>query len=192
MSRRAVAAVFLVLTCILAGCADSPPSASNPPASTAALPVAETTPAVTSTDTATTRLDAVAGEVEAREECENFTIELDRWVFIRLRPVVENANDLLHSRLEAVDPSGVAAGLEEAASRIRDLVEDLDLMGVPPRQVIELFLSIRASAIRYAAGFEQGAHGWDSGHSDLIDQAKDGVEEASGALTEFFGRQLCG
>ena len=65
-------------------------------------------------------------------------------------------------------------------------------MGVPPREVVDLLLSIREGTRLYATSFDEGAHGWQSGDPDLITGAKAGVLEASAVMTEFFGWQLCG
>jgi hypothetical protein len=129
---------------------------------------------------------------DANRDCDSFTIGLDRFVFNRLQPIVEEAADLLHSAPDTVDPADVAERLSEAGRQLAGLVEELDLMGVPPREVVDLLLSIREGTRLYATSFEAGAQGWQSGDPDLIADAKDGVLEASTVLTEFFGWQLCG
>lgn len=134
-----------------------------------------------------------AGPVDAAvQECENFTIALDRFVFNRLQPVVDPATDLLHSQAERADPAKVAGTLMNTSVQLAALVEELDLMGVPPREIVGLLLSIREGTLLYTAAFEKGARGWESGDTDLIREAKAAVQEASAAMTEFFGWQLCG
>lgn len=128
---------------------------------------------------------------EASEECDSFTIALDRLVFVRLQPIVEQATDLLHSAADSVDPTEVVAGLREASRQLLRLVDELDLMGVPPREIVDLLLSIREGVVAYATGFDEGARGWTTGDAELIAEAKAGVLEASATLTEFFGWQLC-
>ena len=129
---------------------------------------------------------------DATRECDSFTIRLDRFVFNRLQPIVEEAAGLLHSAPDAVDPADVAERLSEAGRQLAELIEELDLMGVPPREVVDLLLSIREGTRLYATSFERGAQGWRSGDTDLIAGARDGVREASAVMTEFFGWQLCG
>ena len=138
------------------------------------------------------RATVAAAADEAVAECDSFTIALDRFVFIRLQPIVERATDLLHSPSEGTDPAYVVAGLTEASEQLSGLVEELDLMGVPPREVVDLLLSIREGTQLYAAGFEKGTRGWMSGDAGLITEAKAEVLEASAVMTEFFGWQLCG
>ena len=161
-----------------------------------AADTAATTAPVPSSATATTRATtapATAARVvdEASEECDSFTTALDRLVFVRLQPIVEEATDLLHSVPEGVDPTEVANGLMEASRRLLRLVDELDLMGIPPREIVDLLLSIREGVLRYAAAFDEGARGWATGDAGLIAGAKAGVLEASATLTEFFGWQLC-
>ena len=129
---------------------------------------------------------------EASEECDSFTIALDRFVFIRLQPIVEQATDLLHSSPESADPDEVATGLTEASRQLLRLVDELDLMGVPPREIVDLLLSIREGTLLFVSGFEKGAQGWAESNADTITEAKDAVREASAVLTKFFGWQLCG
>ena len=143
------------------------------------------------THATSTPASAAPGVDGAAEECDGFTIALDRLVFIRLQPIVEEASDLLHSAPEAVDPTEVATALMEASRQLLGLVEELDLMGVPPREIVDLLLSIREGILAYATGFDEGSRGWASGDSELIAEARAGVLEASAVLTEFFGWQLC-
>ena len=127
----------------------------------------------------------------AGEECRSFTEGLDRFVFNRLQPIIERATELLHAP-EGTDPDGPAAGLAEAAGQLDRLVEELDLMGVPPRELVDLLLSIREGTRLYAAGFEKGGRGWLAGDQDLIREARSEVSEASAVLTAYFGWRLCG
>ncbi len=196
MSLRFLSAVVIFLACVTAGCRDSTLSTATRPSG--ALPVSTTvsTQPVTSTPAAVNEPDSPApGPAavidDAVEECESFTIGLDRLVFVRLQPLVERATDLLYLPPDT-DPAEVAAGLEAAGAQVFDLVEDLDLMGVPPIRIVELVLSIREGALRYAEGFEQGARGWASGDAELISQARQVVQEATAVMTGFFGWRLCG
>ena len=93
---------------------------------------------------------------------------------------------------ENKNPDEVAARLAEESEQLMRLVEELDLMGVPPREVVDLLLSIREGTLQYAAGFEKGARGWQSGDLDLIKDARTDIQEASAVLTQYFGWQLCG
>ena len=186
-----------MLACLVGGCRASPSSTTAPTADTlATTTVATTAPAPSSTAAATARgtsTQAPAAPVvdETSEECDSFTTALDRLVFVRLQPIVEEATDLLHSVPESVDPTAVATGLLEASRQLLQLVDELDLMGVPPREIVDLLLSIREGVLLYATGFDEGARGWTSGDPELIAEAKAGVLEASATLTEFFGWQLC-
>ena len=127
----------------------------------------------------------------AGEECHSFTEGLDRFVFNRLQPIIEQATELLHAP-EGTDPDGPAGGLAEAAGQLDRLVEELDMMGVPPRELVDLLLSIREGTRLYAAGFDKGGRGWLSGNQDLIKEARSEVSEASAVLTAYFGWRLCG
>ena len=127
------------------------------------------------------------------QECNRFTILLDRFVFNRLQPIVDKASELLHSPSEDTggDP-GIAGGLFRAADQVERLVEEIDRMGVPPREAVDLLLSIREAVQRYAAGFEKGGRGWESGDIDLIREAQSDIREAGQVLGSFFGWDLCG
>lgn len=125
------------------------------------------------------------------EECHAFTEALDRFVFNRLQPIIERATDLLHAAPEGTDPAEPAAGLADAAGLLEGLVEELDLMGVPPRELVDLLLSIREGTRLYAIGFEKGARGLRSGDRDLVTEAESDVLEASAVLTSHFGWRLC-
>ena len=127
----------------------------------------------------------------AREECYAYTEGLDRFVFNRLQPIIERATDFLHASPEGADPAEPAEGLTEASRQLEGLVEELDLMGVPPLELVDLLLSIREGTLIYAAGFEKGAMGWRSGDPDLVTDAKSEVSEASVVLTAYFGWRLC-
>ena len=162
----------------------------TPTTVTTAAPVHSSAPAATTRATGTRASVAPVAD-GAAEECDSFTIALDRLVFVRLQPIVEEAADLLHSAPKGVDPTDVATGLMEASRRLRGLVEELDQMGVPPREIVDLLLSIREGILAYAAGFDEGSRGWASGDAELIAEARAGVLEASAVLTKFFGWQLC-
>lgn len=197
MKAEVLCALAVVVACVVGGCRGSPSSTTALAAPTAeTTTVATTVPVPTSipaTTAGATSTQAAAAPVvaDAREECDSFTATLDRLVFVRLQPIVEEAADLLHSDPEVVDPAEVANGLTEASRQLLRLVDDLDLIGVPPRELVNLLLSIREGILRYAAGFDEGAQGWTSGDARLIGEAKAGVLEASAVLTDFFGRQLC-
>lgn len=186
MKTRSPCAIAVVVACLMGACRASPSPATAPVADTPA-----TTAVATTTHATSTRASAAPVVDGAAEECDSFTIALDRLVFIRLQPIVEEAADLLHSAPEAVDPTEVATGLREASRRLLGLVEELDLMGVPPREILDLLLSIREGILAYATGFDEGSRGWASGDAELIADARAGVLEASAVLTEFFGWQLC-
>ena len=193
-----MSALALVLTCAVGGCRSSAPSAPTPPPDAVAPATTEATaPVPSSTTTSPERPTSTEATVatavyEASEECDSFTIALDRFVFIRLQPIVEQATDLLHSTPASADPDEVATGLTEASRQLLRLVDELDLMGVPPREIVDLLLSIREGTLLFATGFEKGAQGWAESNADAITEAKDAVREASAVLTEFFGWQLCG
>ncbi|MDE0169134.1 MAG: hypothetical protein OXS29_06405 [bacterium] len=197
MKTKALCALAVVVACLVGGCRASSSSTTAVTTDTFATTTVATTAPIPSATTATTsratstRTPAAPVVNEASEECDSFTTALDRLVFVRLQPVVEEATDLLHSAPEGVDPTAVATGLTEASRQLLRLVDELDLMGVPPREIVDLLLSIRDGILRYATGFDEGARGWTSGDSELIAEAKAGVLEASAVLTEFFGWQLC-
>ena len=83
-------------------------------------------------------------------------------------------------------------GLFEAARRLEALVDELDRMGVPPREAADLLLSIRRGVLLYAAGFEKGGRGRQADDADLIQEAKAETLEAAAELNSYFGLQLCG
>ena len=113
-------------------------------------------------------------------------------MFNRLQPILTEATELLHSPPGASDNLDVAGGLFEAAEQLGGLVDELDQMGVPPREVVDLLLSIREAVQLFAAGFEKGARGWESADIELIREAKAETQEAAAVLNSFFGWQLCG
>lgn len=195
-TTRTLCAITVVVTCLMGACRASPSATvlvADTPATTtvaATAPVSPSAPAATTQPTSTRASVAPVADASA-EECDSFTIALDRLVFVRLQPIVEEAADLLHSALDDVDPTEVATGLMEASRRLRGLVEELDLMGVPPREIVDLLLSIREGILAYATGFDEGSRGWESGDAELIAEAQADVSEASAVLTEFFGWQLC-
>lgn len=193
MKTRALCAIAVVVAGLVGACRASP---SPTTALTADTPtttnVATSAPLPSTTTHATSTQASVAPAADqAAEECDSFTIALDRLVFIRLQPIVEEAADLLHSASEDVDPTEVASGLREASRQLLALVDELDLMGVPPREIVDLLLSIREGILAYATGFEEGSRGWAAGDAEMIADARAGVLEASAVLTEFFGWQLC-
>ena len=195
---RFLSALALVVACAVGGCSNSAPSAPTPSPDALATATTETTapgpPSKATSPTPATSAQATVAAVvdEASEECHSFTIALDRFVFIRLQPIVEEATDLLHSASESVDPTEVATELAEASRQLLRLVDELDLMGVPPREIVDLLLSIREGTLLFATGFEKGARGWAEGDADVVSGAKDEIRDASAVLTEFFGWQLCG
>lgn len=197
MKTSALCAIAVVVACMMGACRASPSPATGPVADTpTTTTVATTSPVASSATAATTRATGARVSVApvldgTSEECDSFTVALDRLVFVRLQPIVEEAADLLHSAPDHVDPTEVATGLMEASRRLLGLVEELDLMGVPPREVVDLLLSIREGVLAYAAGFDEGSRGWASGDADLIAEAQADVLEASAVLTEFFGWQMC-
>ena len=198
MKTKALSALAIVVACSVGGCRASPPPITTPlaPETLEATTVATAAPALPSTTSTTVRVASTSGTGapvvdEASEECDSFTIALDRLVFVRLQPIVEQATDLLHSARESVESTEVATRLREASRQLRQLVDELDLMGIPPREVVDLLLSIREGIVLYATRFDEGAQGWTSGDSELIAEAKAGVLEASATLTEYFGWQLC-
>jgi len=197
VKTRALCAIAVLVACLMGACHASPSPTTTTVADTPAIttvattaPVSPSAPAATTQATSTRASVAPVADASA-EECDSFTIALDRLVFIRLQPIVEEAADLLHSALEDVDPTEVATELRAASRRLLGLVEELDLMGVPPREIVDLLLSIREGILAYAAGFDEGSRGWASGDAELIAEARADVSEASAVLTEFFGWQLC-
>lgn len=196
VSRRAGswAILAIVLACLVGACRAAAPSTTIADPATPTTATTGTT-ALTSPSTSTGTGPQITsdGVVDPdAEDCHSFTVGLDRFVYNRLRPVVENAADLLHSPQEDADPSHVAESLAEASRQLAGLVEELDLMGIPPREIVDLLLSIREGTRLYAASFDKGARGWASGNQDLIGEAEAEVQEASAILTEMFGLQLCG
>ena len=189
--RRALPALAVALACLGAGCRGgagppTPPSAVASISSTAPPAAAAATFAADGA-----RAEAGAPDEEA-QECHRFTAGLDRFVFNRLQPILTEAAELLHAPPDSSDPAAAAAGLHEAAGRLEGLVDELDRMGVPPRRAADLLLSIRRGVLLYAAGFEKGGRGWESGDDGLIREAKNDVLEAAAELNSFFGLQLCG
>ncbi|MDE0137537.1 MAG: hypothetical protein OXM57_05285 [bacterium] len=197
MKTRALCTIAVVVASLMGSCRAAPSPTTVQTSDTLATATVATTapspPTASAATTHATNTQASAGPVldGAAEECDSFTIALDRLVFIRLQPIVEEAADLLHSAPDHVDPAEVATGLMEASRRLFGLVEELDLMGVPPREIVDLLLSIREGILAYAAGFDEGSRGWASGDAELIAEARADVLEASAVLTEFFGWQLC-
>ena len=185
--RRALPALAVALACLGAGCrGGAAPSAVTSISSTAPPAAATATFAA-----AGARAEAGAPDEEA-QECHRFTAGLDRFVFNRLQPILTEAAELLHAPPDSSDPAAAAAGLHEAAGRLEGLAGELDRMGVPPRRAADLLLSIRRGVLLYAAGFEKGGRGWESGDDGLIREAKNDVLEAAAELNSFFGLQLCG
>lgn len=186
--RRALPALAVALACLGAGCRGgaAPPTAPSAVASTSSTSTAAATFAA-----AGPRAEAEAPDEEA-QECHRFTAGLDRFVFNRLQPILTEAAELLGAPPDSSDPAAAAAGLHEAARRLEGLVDELDRMGVPPRRAAGLLLSIRRGVLLYAAGFEKGGRGWESGDAGLIREAKNGVLEAAAEMNSFFGLQLCG
>lgn len=185
--RRALPALAVALACLGAGCrGGAAPSAVTSISSTAPPAAATATFAA-----AGARAEAGAPDEEA-QECHRFTAGLDRFVFNRLQPILTEAAELLHAPPDSSDPAAAAAGLHEAARRLEGLAGELDRMGVPPRRAVDLLLSIRRGVLLYAAGFEKGGRGWESGDDGLIREAKNDVLEAAAELNSFFGLQLCG
>ena len=202
MNSKFRSVLALMLACVGSACQGTAPptTTSAPPAvqsvvSTATVPA----PPASSTSTTTTSLAATGLSTtadgalnEAAQECNRFTVGLDRFVFNRLQPILTAATDLLHSPPDTPDPGEVAAGLIGAAEQLGRLVEELDLMGVPPREIVDLVLSIREAVQLFAASFNKGALGWESGDPDLVREARDNTQEAAAVLNSFFGWQLCG
>lgn len=186
--RRALPALAVALACLGAGCRGGAAPTTAPSA------VSSTSPAAAASATFATagaRAEAEAPDEEA-QECRRFTAGLDRFVFNRLQPILTEAAELLGAPPDSSDPAAAAAGLHEAARRLEGLVDELDRMGVPPRRAADLLLSIRRGVLLYAAGFEKGGRGWESGDASLIREAKNDVLEAAAELNSFFGLQLCG
>ena len=186
--RRALPALAVALACLGAGCRGG---AAPPTTPSAVSSTASTAAAAATFTTSGARAEAEAPDEEA-QECHRFTAGLDRFVFNRLQPILTEAAELLGAPPDSSDPAAAAAGLHEAARRLEGLVDELDRMGVPPRRAAGLLLSIRRGVLLYAAGFEKGGRGWESGDAGLIREAKNGVLEAAAEMNSFFGLQLCG
>ena len=184
--RRALPALAVALACLGAGCRGG---AGPPTAPSAVTSISSTAPPAAAA--AGARAEAGAPDEEA-QECHRFTAGLDRFVFNRLQPILTEAAELLGTPPDSSDPAAAAAGLHEAARRLEGLAGELDRMGVPPRRAVDLLLSIRRGVLLYAAGFEKGGRGWESGDDGLIREAKNDVLEAAAELNSFFGLQLCG
>lgn len=188
-TRRALPALAVALACLGAGCRGGAAPATAPSAVSSA---SSTSSAAAATFAAAdARAGAQAPDEEA-QECHRFTAGLDRFVFNRLQPILTAAAELLGAPPESSDPAAAAAGLYEAAGEIEGLAGELDRMGVPPRRAVDLLLSIRRGVLLYAAGFEKGGRGWESGDAGLIREAKSVVQEAAAEMNSFFGLQLCG
>ena len=184
MHREALLPLVVVLAFLAGGCREGP-AADSP---TASVPLPTTTaPPVSAGPAAESPITD-----EARQECDRFTVALDRFVFNRLQPIVTEATDLLHSALESEGDRVVAGGLADAAGQLEALVDELDRLGIPPREVVDLLLSIRRGLELYAEAFETGAQGWMSENPGLIERAAGAVDEASATLSSFFGWDLCG
>lgn len=184
MHREALLTLVVLLAFLAGGCRDAPatdPPPASVPRSTTTAPTVTTRPAEESPITD-----------EARQACDRFTVALDRFVFNRLQPIVTEATDLLHSSLESEEGRQVADGLAGAAARLEGLVDELDRLGIPPREVVDLLLSIRRGLQLYAEAFATGARGWMSDDSGLIERAAGAIDEASATLSSFFGWDLCG
>lgn len=185
MCSRTLTVLVLVFACLGGGCRDETgpaalSTASSVSSSAATFPTAGSLP-----DAA---VDALS---EEEQECRRFTVGLDRFVFIRLQPVLAEAGELLGAPSGA-DEEETAAGLFEAARRLEGLVDELDRMGVPPREAVDLLLSVRRGVLLYAAGFEKGGRGRQSGDAGLIREAKAETLEAAAELNSYFGLQMCG
>ena len=188
-TRRALPALAVALACLGAGCRGG---AAPPTAPSAVSSASSTSSAAAATFAAAgARAGAQAPDEEA-QECHRFTAGLDRFVFNRLQPILTAAAELLGAPPESSDPAAAAAGLYEAAGELEGLAGELDRMGVPPRRAVDLLLSIRRGVLLYAAGFEKGGRGWESGDAGLIREAKSAVQEAAAEMNSFFGLQLCG
>ena len=188
-TRRALPVLAVALACLAAGCRGgaAPPTAPSAVSSTSSTSSA----AAATFAAADARAGAQAPDEEA-QECHRFTAGLDRFVFNRLQPILTGAAELLGAPPDSSDPAAAAAGLYEAARELEGLAGELDRMGVPPRRAVDLLLSIRRGVLLYAAGFEKGGRGWESGDAGLIREAKSGVQEAAAEMNSFFGLQLCG
>lgn len=180
MTRKTLTVWGLVFVCLGWACGGGAPPESRP--------VASSTTAPTAAAAFSTAVSAPSGE---EQECHRFTAQLDRFVFVRLQPVLAEGGELLGAPSGA-DGEEAAAGLFEAARRLEELVGELDRMGVPPREAADLLLSIRRGVLLYAAGFEKGGRGRRSGDADLIREAKAETLEAAAELNSYFGLQLCG
>ena len=182
MCRRALIVLVLVVACLGGGCGDE-----TDPAALSTAPSVSSAAAALSAES-----PAANGSLsEEEQECRRFTEGLDRFVFNRLQPILAEGGELLGGPSGA-DEEETAAGLFEAARRLEGLVDELDRMGVPPRQAVDLLLSIRRGVLLYAAGFEKGGQGRLSGDAGLMREAKAETLEAAAELNSYFGLQLCG
>ena len=188
MDRQALAALALVLAGLGGGCRGEADPTALSAASTASTDAAAASAVAAGQDVSPAAEGALGGE---EQECHRFTTGLDRFVFVRLRPVLVEGGELLGAPSGA-DGEEAAAGLFEAARRLEALVDELDRMGVPPREAADLLLSIRRGVLLYAAGFEKGGRGWQADDADLIQEAKAETLEAAAELNSYFGLQLCG
>ena len=187
MHREALLTLVVALACLAGGCRDAP----APDSSTASAPLSTTTVSSVTTTPAGPAAESPITD-DARQECDRFTVALDRFVFNRLQPIVTEATDLLHSALESEEGRQVADRLAGAAARLEGLVDELDRLGIPPREVVDLLLSIRRGLQLYAEAFATGARGLTSDDSGLVERAAGAVDEASATLSSFFGWDLCG
>ncbi len=202
MKRVALSALVLAMTCLAGACklADTPTQStgsSSPivtdtlPATSASISVSKNT-TLTPPPTSNPAPAAGSGLSEEKLACDSFTTDLDRFVFNRLAPVLADGTDLLDSPPDTANRAEVAAGLSEASARLGGLIDELDLMGIPPREVVDLVLSIRRGIELYAAGFQKGSRGWETDDRALIRTAVSETQEAAAVLSSFFGWQLCG
>ena len=183
MSAKAVPVLVFMVACLAGACREAPvPDPSNG----AAVGGSTTAGLAAAVDLPGEAKQPVAADDEDRQQCDLFTVALDRFVFNRLQPIVEEATDLLHSSLESSDVEIMAAGLDGAARRLEGLVEELDRMGIPPRAVVDLLLSIRRGLRLYAEAFQTGARGWLSSDSGLVERAADAVEDRENPLGKMF------
>ena len=189
MNRKTLTIWVLVFTCLDEACGGGAAPESTPVASSASSTAAAASSAAAAGQSVNSAPEGTLGEEE--QECHRFTEQLDRFVFVRLRPVLAEAGELLGAP-SGSDMEEAAAGLFEAARRLEELVDELDRMGVPPRGAADLLLSIRRGVMLYAAGFEKGGRGWQAGDPGLIKEAKADTLEAAAELNSYFGMQLCG
>ena len=180
--------LMLVFACLGGACGGGAAPESMPVASSASSTAAATSAAAAG-QAVNSAPEGTLGEEE--QECHRFTEQLDRFVFVRLRPVLAESGELLGAP-SGSDREEAAARLFGAARRLEELVDELDRMGVPPRGAADLLLSIRRGVMLYAAGFEKGGRGWQAGDPGLIKEAKADTLEAAAELNSYFGMQLCG